>query len=138
MQGTHGNPRIFGSFSKEVLGRRRKKLRERHIKDTSLFPEFLMEIELANCDCCGLKEDCTQQYISGVKAEFSGKWLCGLCAEAVRDEITKGKATSGIDEAINSHMAFCRKCKSNPAVQVADGMCQLLRKRSGRFQGRKA
>uniref|UniRef100_A0A0D3HDU3 DUF1677 family protein n=1 Tax=Oryza barthii TaxID=65489 RepID=A0A0D3HDU3_9ORYZ len=63
-----------------------------------------MEIEAAKCECCGLREDCTVEYIAGVKADFGGRWLCGLCSEAVRDE--------------------------NPAFRVADGMRQMLRRRS--------
>lgn len=86
----------------------------------------VMEIESAKCECCGLKEDCTPDYISEVKAKFDGKWLCGLCAEAVRDEVSRGE-----QEAVMAHMSFCRKFKSNPAVRVADGMRQMLRRRSG-------
>ncbi|XP_048333830.1 uncharacterized protein LOC125423492 [Ziziphus jujuba] len=92
-----------------------------------------MEIELVKCECCGLKEDCTQDYISEVKAKFNGKWLCGLCSEAVRDEVSKGKKLQqfGMEEAVKAHMSFCGKFKSNPAVRVADGMRQMLRRRSG-------
>ncbi|KAE9618241.1 hypothetical protein Lal_00046995 [Lupinus albus] len=90
-----------------------------------------MEIESAKCDCCALKEDCTQDYINEVKAKFDGKWLCGLCSEAVIDEVSRGKKTSGMDEAVKAHMSFCGKFKSNPAVRVADGMRQMLRRRSG-------
>lgn len=93
-----------------------------------------MEIESVRCECCGLKEDCTQAYISEVKARFEGKWLCGLCAEAVRDEMSKGggkKKSCGVEEAVKAHISFCRKSRSNPAVQVADGMRQMLRRRSG-------
>ncbi|CAL0300746.1 unnamed protein product [Lupinus luteus] len=89
-----------------------------------------MEIESAKCDCCGLKEDCTQDYINEVKAKFDGKWLCGLCSEAVIDEVSRGKKASGMDEAVKAHMSFCGKFKSNPAVRVADGMRQMLRRRS--------
>ncbi|KAL3507886.1 hypothetical protein ACH5RR_033268 [Cinchona calisaya] len=89
-----------------------------------------MDIEMAKCECCGLKEDCTQDYISEVKANFDGKWLCGLCSEAVRDEANKGKKQFGMEEALKAHMAFCRKYKSNPAIRVADGMRQMLRRRS--------
>ncbi|XP_077240673.1 uncharacterized protein LOC143881472 [Tasmannia lanceolata] len=89
-----------------------------------------MEIESAKCECCGLKEDCTQDYISDVKAKFEGIWLCGLCAEAVRDEMNRGgKKSFGVEEALKAHMSFCRKFKSNPAVRVADGMRQMLRRR---------
>ncbi|CAK9150873.1 unnamed protein product [Ilex paraguariensis] len=90
-----------------------------------------MDIELAKCECCGLKEDCTQDYISEVKEKFDGKWLCGLCSEAVRDEVNRGKKSSGVEEAVKAHMSFCRKYKSNPATRVADGMRQMLRRRSG-------
>ncbi|XP_060184029.1 uncharacterized protein LOC132613783 [Lycium barbarum] len=93
-----------------------------------------MEIELAKCDCCGLKEECTVDYISEVKGNFEGKWLCGLCSEAVRDEVNRGKKQQFLEmeEAVKAHMSFCRKYKSNnPAVRVADGMKQMLRRRSG-------
>ncbi|KAF5736878.1 hypothetical protein HS088_TW14G01033 [Tripterygium wilfordii] len=91
-----------------------------------------MEIESVKCECCGLKEDCTQEYISQVKDKFDGKWLCGLCSEAVRDEVSRGNnKTFGMEEAVNAHMSFCGKFKSNPAVRVADGMRQMLRRRSG-------
>ena len=89
-----------------------------------------MEIESAKCECCGLKEDCTQYYINEVKAKFDGKWLCGLCSEAVRDEVSRGKKPSAMEEAVKAHMSFCGKIKSNPAVRVADGMRQMLRRRS--------
>ncbi|KAJ0034959.1 uncharacterized protein LOC116136515 [Pistacia vera] len=90
-----------------------------------------MEIESVKCECCGLKEDCTQDYISGVKAKFDGKWLCGLCSEAVRDEVSGGNKAFDMEEAVKAHMSFCGKFKSNPAVRVADGMRQMLRRRSG-------
>ncbi|KAK7253156.1 hypothetical protein RIF29_37635 [Crotalaria pallida] len=89
-----------------------------------------MEIEAAKCECCGLKEDCTQDYISEVKSKFDEKWLCGLCSEAVMDEVSKRKKPFSIEEAVTAHMSFCRKIKSNPAVRVADGMRQMLRRRS--------
>ncbi|KAE9612818.1 hypothetical protein Lal_00027502 [Lupinus albus] len=89
-----------------------------------------MEIEVAKCECCGLKEDCTQDYITEVKEKFDGKWLCGLCSEAVMDEVIKTKKPFSIEEAVKAHMSFCVKIKSNPAFRVADGMRQMLRKRS--------
>ncbi|KAM0943550.1 hypothetical protein DsansV1_C13g0123371 [Dioscorea sansibarensis] len=85
-----------------------------------------MEVESVKCECCGLREDCTQEYIRGVRANFEGKWLCGLCSEAVRDEATR----SG-HEALKEHITFCTKFRANPAVLVADGMRQMLRRRSG-------
>ncbi|KAK1313438.1 hypothetical protein QJS10_CPA06g01935 [Acorus calamus] len=100
-----------------------------------------MEIESVKCDCCSLKEDCTQDYISQVRLNFEGKWLCGLCAEAVRDELSKALdieesrgGGGGVREAMRAHTTFCRRFfQSNPAVCVADGMRQMLRRRSGDF-----
>lgn len=93
-----------------------------------------METELAKCECCGFKEDCTQDYINEVKSEFQGKWLCGLCSEAVKDEVNKQNSISnsalGLEDAIKAHMSFCSKFKANPAILVADGMRLMLRKRS--------
>ncbi|KAI4364380.1 hypothetical protein MLD38_020478 [Melastoma candidum] len=87
-----------------------------------------MEIEMVKCECCGLKEECTPDYISSVKSKFDGKWLCGLCSEAVRDEVLR---RPGVEDAVRAHMSFCGKMKSNnPAVRVADGMRQMLRRRS--------
>ncbi|KAF9673728.1 hypothetical protein SADUNF_Sadunf10G0054300 [Salix dunnii] len=97
-----------------------------------------MEIESVQCECCGLKEDCTQEYISEVKAKFDGKWLCGLCSEAVRDEFSRGKKQFGMEEAVRAHMSFCGKFNSNPAVRVADGMKQMLRRRSGDLSSSKS
>ncbi|XP_040378557.1 uncharacterized protein LOC107303876 [Oryza brachyantha] len=98
-----------------------------------------MEVESAKCECCELREDCTRGYILGVKADFGGRWLCGLCSEAVRDEAARKRAggggaaaAGGMEEALRDHMSFCAKCrKKNPAFRVADGMRQmLLRRRS--------
>ncbi|KAJ4750359.1 DUF1677 family protein [Rhynchospora pubera] len=91
-----------------------------------------MEIESAKCECCGLNEECTQDYIVEVKSNFGGKWLCGLCSEAVRDEMVRRNRNGdcSLEEAVTDHMSFCRMFKSNPAIQVAEGMRQMLRKRS--------
>ncbi|VFQ65266.1 unnamed protein product [Cuscuta campestris] len=102
---------------------------------------------MASCECCGLEEECTQDYIIEVKSKFEGKWLCGLCSEAVRDELNRvavmGKkkvknmaaaaaaADFGLPDAVRAHMSFCGKYNtSNPAFRVADGMMQMLRRRS--------
>lgn len=106
-------------------------------------------VECAKCECCGLAEDCTRDYILGVRAAFGGRWLCGLCSEAVRDEAARGTArgrrpagaaaaaaaaaasvapAAGLEEALRDHMAFCGKCRRSPAFRVADGMRQMLRR----------
>ncbi|KZV35396.1 hypothetical protein F511_27899 [Dorcoceras hygrometricum] len=77
-----------------------------------------MDIELIKCECCGLKEDCTQEYIAEVKEKFDGKWLCGLCSEAVRDEVNRSKKQyCGMDEASEGSYVFLpQNIKSNPCV----------------------
>jgi len=79
-----------------------------------------MEIEWVKCECCGLKEDSSQD-----------KWICGFCSKAVWDEVIGGKNASGVKEVVKAHMSFCRKFKSNLVVRVANGMWQMLRRRSG-------
>jgi len=91
---------------------------------------LLMEVESAKCECCGLREDCTGEYIAAVKAGFGGRWLCGLCSEAVRDEVA-AKKRGDLEGALRDHMSFCAKFgKKGPAFRVADGMRQMLRRRS--------
>lgn len=91
-------------------------------------------IEMVKCECCGLKEECTQEYITQVRSKFHGQWLCGLCGEAVTDETTRPgrkKNIIGMDDAVKAHMSFCRQNQvNNPATCVADGMRQMLRRRS--------
>ncbi|KAJ1298701.1 hypothetical protein BS78_01G473900 [Paspalum vaginatum] len=103
--------------------------------------EVAVAVECAKCECCGLAEDCTRDYVLGVRAAFGGRWLCGLCAEAVRDEAARGATATtqrglggaaaveaGMEEALRDHMAFCGKCRRSPAFRVADGMRQMLRR----------
>ncbi|KAF2591981.1 hypothetical protein F2Q70_00039413 [Brassica cretica] len=91
----------------------------------------MMDVESVMCECCGLTEDCTQHYISEVKANFAGKWLCGLCSEVVNDEVSGDLKQTTLEEALNAHVLFCGKFKANPAELVAAGMKQMLRRRSG-------
>ncbi|RLN23799.1 uncharacterized protein C2845_PM07G21630 [Panicum miliaceum] len=86
----------------------------------------IMEIESAKCECCGLREDCTREYIAGVKADFGGRWLCGLCSEAVRDEVA-AKKRGEPEGAVKDHMSFCAKFgKKGPAFRVATSFKQFL------------
>ncbi|KAL6637843.1 hypothetical protein ACP70R_025415 [Stipagrostis hirtigluma subsp. patula] len=96
-----------------------------------------MEVEAVSCECCGLEEECTGEYIAGVRAYFGGRWLCGLCSEAVKYEAGKGKcagaAAPDVEEAVRAHMAICRTLKrGGPAGRVAEGMRQMLRTASGK------
>ncbi|KAJ4760421.1 DUF1677 family protein [Rhynchospora pubera] len=89
-----------------------------------------MDIESVNCECCGLKEDCTKGYISQVKSNFEDTWLCGLCSEAVRDELCRGPSVCDLKDAMRAHMSFCRRTGVSPAMAVAEGVRQMLKRRS--------
>ncbi|XBI84061.1 hypothetical protein VPH35_092449 [Triticum aestivum] len=114
---------------------------------------------VVSCECCGLGEECTGEYIVRVRAYFGGRWLCGLCSESVKYEAGRSKraAAMGVEEAVRAHMAFCRMLsnilnsalqsivrpfskyytsynaligRGGPAERVAEGICQMLRRRT--------
>jgi hypothetical protein len=86
-----------------------------------------VESAVVSCECCGLEEECTGEYIGGVRDYFGGRWLCGLCSESVKYEA--GRKRAGMEEAVRAHMAFCRMLRrGGPAERVAEGMCEMLRR----------
>ncbi|KAF0903788.1 hypothetical protein E2562_029893 [Oryza meyeriana var. granulata] len=92
-----------------------------------------MEVEAAKCECCGFTEECTPQYIAAVREEYLGRWICGLCAEAVGDEIRRagaGEITTA--EALDRHVAFARAAPRAPARAAEDDLvaavARLLRR----------
>ncbi|KDP40682.1 hypothetical protein JCGZ_24681 [Jatropha curcas] len=92
------------------------------------------EVEFAKCECCGLTEECTPAYIGRVRERYHGKWICGLCAEAVKDEIIRAtERLISTEEAMARHMNFCKKFVSSgpppdPTVHLISAMRQILRK----------
>ena len=85
---------------------------------------------VVSCVCCGLEEECTGEYIGGVRAYFGGWWLCGLCSKSIKYDAGRSKRieSMGVEEAVRAHMAFCRMFRrGGPAERVAEGMCQMLR-----------
>ncbi|KQK13237.1 uncharacterized protein LOC100828539 [Brachypodium distachyon] len=97
---------------------------------------------VVSCECCGLEEECTGEYIGGVRAYFAGRWLCGLCSESVKYEAGRkraGGSANSTEDAVRAHMAFCRMLRRrDPAERVAEGMCQLLRTASGKKNNNRA
>ncbi|CAI0419024.1 unnamed protein product [Linum tenue] len=85
------------------------------------------EVESASCDCCGLTEECTPAYIERVRERYHGKWICGLCAEAVKDEIVRTEERLiSTEEALNRHMNFCKKFSSSPEPTPIDPTLHLI------------
>jgi hypothetical protein len=61
-------------------------------------------MEKVLCECCGFTEDYTPAYIASVRAGHMGRWVCGLCVEAVGDEVRR----AGVDERITTTEALDR------------------------------
>lgn len=92
-----------------------------------------IEIETAKCDCCGLIEECTPGYIAKIRERYNNRWICGLCSEAVKDEIYRSKRLISTEEALNRHMSFSKSFRSSPppmnsSDELIWAMRQLLRR----------
>ncbi|KAF5180812.1 Duf1677 family protein [Thalictrum thalictroides] len=120
MEGLH---RTVSDLSYEL----RKEAKE-VIDDAKLPP--INEVEDAKCECCGMSEECTPEYIQRVKDKYSGKLICGLCAEAVKEEIEKNGGKR--EEALNAHMNVCVRFnkfgRTHPVLYQAEAMREMLRK----------
>ncbi|KAG0500453.1 hypothetical protein HPP92_000525 [Vanilla planifolia] len=85
------------------------------------------------CECCGMQEECTAEYIAGVRALFCGRWVCGLCTEAVKEKMRTAPANAdGVRQALDSHAAFCKQfnctTRLNPKLSLAGAMRDIARK----------
>ncbi|KAK4375409.1 hypothetical protein RND71_006086 [Anisodus tanguticus] len=102
--------------------------------DTNFPP--ISEVENAKCECCGMSEEFTHEYIDKVRKKYSGKWICGLCVEAVKEEAEKNGGKN--EEALNTHMSACSKFnkfgRAYPVLYQAEAMREMLKKstREGR------
>ncbi|XWS16304.1 hypothetical protein CRYUN_Cryun34aG0073500 [Craigia yunnanensis] len=114
----------------EVLDSYKEAAAEAVVDEKQLPP--ISEVEDAKCECCGLSEECTPEYIERVRNKFLGKWICGLCSEAVKEEMEKNGAK--IEEALSAHMNTCARFnkfgRAYPALLTAEAMREILRKSS--------
>ncbi|XP_022996579.1 uncharacterized protein LOC111491777 [Cucurbita maxima] len=94
----------------------------------------ISEVEAATCECCGLSEECTAEYINRVRGEFMGKMICGLCAEAVNEEMNKRGWEK--EESLKEHMSACAKFnrfgRVYPVLYQAEAIKEILKKSSTR------
>lgn len=101
--------------------------------DTKL-PAAISEVEDAKCECCGMGEECTPGYIKRVKERYSGKLICGLCAEAVKEEMEKNGGKR--EQALSDHMNACSKFNSfgraYPVLLQAEAMREMFKKNKGK------
>lgn len=101
-------------------------------------PAIVAEVEEWEvCACCGLKEECTPTYAAGVRALYGGRWLCGLCSDAVGEEIAAGDGSvMEVEAAIARHAAFCQAIGGLRSPVAAERLIaavrRLLRNGSGK------
>ncbi|CAI9286158.1 unnamed protein product [Lactuca saligna] len=95
------------------------------------------QVESVNCECCGLTEECTLSYISQIRRHYNGRWICGLCMEAVKYEILKSENLITTGEALERHIAFYDNFRSSSRLPFSDAvadhpilaMGKIMRKR---------
>ncbi|CAD5181297.1 uncharacterized protein LOC135633016 [Musa acuminata AAA Group] len=83
-------------------------------------------VKVAECGCCGMWEECTVEYIGRVKERFGGVWVCGLCAEAIKDE--QARLGVGVEAALLVHAKFRQTATVDPSVRIARSLLQFLKK----------
>ncbi|CAJ2663845.1 unnamed protein product [Trifolium pratense] len=91
----------------------------------------ISEVEDAKCECCGMSEECTPEYIERIRNKFEGKFVCGLCSEAVKEELVKNGGEK-LDEALSTHMNACARFnkygRAFPVLFQAQAMKEMLKK----------
>lgn len=75
-----------------------------------------LEVELVKCDSCGFTEECTLAYITRIREKYNGRWICGLCVEAVKDEVLRSDRMITTEEALNRHISFCQNFQSSSST----------------------
>lgn len=103
------------------------------IDTTGELPATLPEVQDAKCECCGMSEECTADYIGRVQAEFSGKLVCGLCSAAVRERLARSggqRISVALEEHMSACMRFNRIGRAYPVLSQAEAMREILKKRS--------
>ncbi|KAL3532705.1 hypothetical protein ACH5RR_006226 [Cinchona calisaya] len=92
------------------------------------------EVELIKCDSCGFTEECTIAYISRIRERYCGMWICGLCIEAVKDEVLRSsERVASTEEALKRHIDICKNFQSaSPPLSSSEhpifAMGKLMRK----------
>ena len=89
------------------------------------------EVEQAECQCCGMKEDCTTVYITEVQECYCGKWVCGLCSEVVKERVGRSPKVA-MQDALNSHRDFCQEYNAttrlNPQLSLTLSMREIAKR----------
>ncbi|KAM7255905.1 hypothetical protein ACFE04_011646 [Oxalis oulophora] len=90
------------------------------------------DVVTAKCECCGLTEEYTAAYIARVRERHEGRWICGLCAEVIKDEFTKRDDIATTVEALQRHISFCEQFRlassPPPCEDLISAVMQLLKR----------
>ncbi|KAE8667090.1 protein LURP-one-related 6-like [Hibiscus syriacus] len=70
------------------------------------------ETHCVKCESCGFTEECTVAYIMRVRERYQGRWICGLCTEAVKDEALRSVTLISTEEALERHIRFYEKFRA--------------------------
>ncbi|GKV17941.1 hypothetical protein SLEP1_g28389 [Rubroshorea leprosula] len=93
----------------------------------------LTEIQSVKCDCCCFTEECTPAYIHRIQESYQGRWICGLCVEAVKDMVQRSHTAISTEEALDRHISFCKEFRaSSPPAETEHPIIvisRLLRRR---------
>ncbi|CAM0880249.1 unnamed protein product [Alopecurus aequalis] len=94
-------------------------------------PAVSEQVDDARCECCGMTEECSAEYVRRVRERYCGRWVCGLCAAAVSAEMDRSRTTTEV--ALAAHMSVCgqfnRLGRANPVLMQTEAMREILRKR---------
>nr|XP_027190043.1 uncharacterized protein LOC101495794 [Cicer arietinum] len=93
--------------------------------------DAIEEVEECECECCGLKEECTSSYMREVEENYCGKWVCGLCCEAVKERVGPSSKVT-IQDALKSHRDFCQEYNAsirlNPKLSLTLSMREIAKR----------
>ena len=77
-----------------------------------------VEVEEVQCEYCRIEEECTATYIAHIRASYCGKWICGICAEAVKEEQRKkareNPGEDNMEETLEYHMEIFKEFNKKP------------------------
>uniref|UniRef100_A0A7N0UM47 Uncharacterized protein n=1 Tax=Kalanchoe fedtschenkoi TaxID=63787 RepID=A0A7N0UM47_KALFE len=86
-----------------------------HDSDNQLPSIKVGQVQTVKCESCEFTEECTPEYIAKVRDWYCGRWICGLCSEAVKHELMRSSDNQliTIEEALHRHITFCKEFRSS-------------------------
>ncbi|KAG8063073.1 hypothetical protein GUJ93_ZPchr0003g17683 [Zizania palustris] len=89
--------------------------------------EGAVVVEAVACECCGFTQECTAPYMAGVRARYGGRWICGLCGDAVGEELVRALPPISPGEALDRHAAVCRARRASAPDEHAGDIIAAVR-----------